>query len=220
MQVNIPNNGKDFFDENKALLLVNEFKPFIVDSYLMIFISLVADYQSPFFKQDNDRKRELACLCTPKLHRGDNVSEEGKKLIKGTNKKVEEAIAYYSRNINPQKEQMAVKIIESLQLQWESICNVLKFGASSYEKDENGNDKKDKKGNKIPMNPEELLKIQEQCNRITKDGLDKKIWASIEFYEEKLNYIYKPKEVIAKKIDTTETQEEGIAGLSDKIDNL
>lgn len=220
MQVNIPNNGKDFFDENKALLLVNEFKPFIVDSYLMIFISLVADYQSPFFKQEDEKRRELACFCTPKLHRGDSVTDEGKKLLKKQNKKVEEAIAYYSKNLNPRKEQMALKMLDSLHSQWESVCNVLKFGASSYEKDENGVEKKDKKGNKIPMNPEELLKIQEQCNKITKDGLDKKIWSSIEFYEEQLSYVYKPKETVAKKIDTTEIQEEGIAGLCEKIDTL
>lgn len=219
MQVDIPNNGKDFFDCNKSLLLVKAFEPFITESYIMIFVALVADCQSPFYKQDDEKRRELACLCTPKLHRGDNVNEFGQKLIKRQNKKVEDAIKYYSENINPKKKQMVVTMLDSLYSQWESVCSVLNFGSSAYEKDEDGKFKKDSKGNKIKINADELLKIQDQCNKITKDGLDRKIWSSIEFYEEQLSFVYKPKETIAKHI-TTDVIEDGIGDLADKIDTF
>ena len=211
MQVIIPNDGQAFFDLNRSLLNIPAFGALKKEGHLMIFVALVADYQSPFYKQEEEKKRYLACICTPYLHKLDKPTAEGKRCISGQNKAVENAIMCYSENINPKRKQMVTKMLEALYSQWDNIVNTLKYG----------DDKVGEDGEVVKVSPEENLKLQDQCNKTIKDGIDKKVWESIQYYEDELSFMYKPKEMVTKFIDKDEEKVgEGIDNLSEEIDNL
>lgn len=201
MHIKMPvKEREDIFVLNPTLLRIPEFTALRAKPHNMDFVALVADTQSIFARQPEEKRRELACKATISLNSHGKLTAEGKKLCEKRDKDVEKAIEYYKNNINPPIHRRLSIMLEAWSNQWDNIANVLKYGDGKYQLNENGEIMKDKNGNPIKASPEDTIKIQEQCNKIAEKGLDRKIWASIEFYEEKLSHVYKPSETVLASI--------------------
>lgn len=119
-----------------------------------------------------------------------NKDELVGKIIPKPKKNMSAEIAKYNENFNPPKLRMATEMLESLYNQFESITRVLSYNEFGGEN----------------RHPEDKIKIQDQCNKIIKDELDKKVWAQIEFYEDKLSHIYQPPIEVVDEINKKETK--------------
>jgi hypothetical protein len=111
-------------------------------------------------------------------------------IVEKPKKDVSKEVALYNEKLNPPKLRMVTEMLESLYSQFESITRVL-----SYNEFGGGN-----------QNPEDKIKIQDQCNKIIKDSLDKRVWEQIEFYEEKLSHQYQPPIDVVDKINKKEVK--------------
>lgn len=119
-----------------------------------------------------------------------NKEEIVAKIVGKPKKGLAKEIALYDEKFNPPKFKMVTEMLESLYAQFESMTRVLNYKEYGGEN----------------QNPEDKIKIQSQCNDIIKNGLDKKLMESIEYYEEKLSLIYIPPLDIVDEINKKETK--------------
>ena len=220
MQVKIPTKPReDIFVLNPSLLRIEEFAALRANPHNMDFVALVADSLSIFAKQPEEKRRELACKATISLSSNGKLTTEGRKLCQKLDKNVERAIKYYRENINPPNHRRLIVMLEGWAVQWDNIANLLKYDGK-YLLDDNGEIKKDKNGEPQKASPEDTIKIQEQCNKIAKEGTDRRILASIEFYEEKLSHEYKPNDQVLSIVPSSDDEDKQCANIGDLIGEM
>ena len=95
-----------------------------------------------------------------------------------------EDVKIYDEALNPPKQKMLRDMLASYYSQFESIKDALAY-----------------KDSVNAQSPEDTIKIQNQCNSIIKDGLDKKVWDNIEYYESRLGFEYEPPADVASEIN-------------------
>jgi len=171
MKLKISDN---LFDDNGWLKLHDVFKS--MNDQEIIFTALVADYMSPFSLLDEKRRRQNAALCVDHNYRSE--------WVKGTNKKIEKAIPYYMAEINPNKVKMIKNALEGYVKQHDAISELIKTANVAGMGKEIGEDD--------PKEVRAELDKQKAALSAIKDGIQKKVWDAMEYYEKLLGYQYEP----------------------------
>ncbi len=192
MVVKMPIKNQNIFEINPTLLRIEQFSKFELEPRYMEVVALIADCQSPFALQEDPKKRELACMVCG-FKEGGSLSKEGAKIQAKKNKNVETAIEAYDKFLNPQRAIMARRMLEAMRTQFNTLIEVLSHAESEFKKDEEGNLVMEN-GKPVKIPPEEYLKIQDQANKIHQQSIDRKVWASIQFYEKEAMHEYEVEE--------------------------
>lgn len=169
----------NIFEINPWLKDVKEFS--CLGDSRMRFVAIVADNTGPArFLIGEERRHTAAVLAGYEVF--GRLNKDGEYLKKGKDLKVEEAILVYRKRFSPDDANLIADGYESWKIQYSTILRTIKYSES------NTISVKDANGELIEREktPEENERIQNQCNRINKDKLDRNALESMMFYQEKM----------------------------------